>query len=407
MPRLLRVVSGQDQGKVFELQEGSEYVLGRADTCAFQLSDPKVSRAHLTLVCRQDKVTLQHNSQINPTMVNGNNVNTVPLRNLDQITVGETSLLFFDQAEGPAASEETTIASPKGGGRHPSPGMGAEFHVGETIGGYEVLEQVGRGTITTVYKVLDHKKNRVLAMKALDRLPPEQEVWAERFVRGARAGGKVHHPNVLRMVAAGKAKNHYFVLSEFIEGKSARQIMDDFGVLGALDPRKTVDIAIQIARALVAARAAGIVHRNIKPENILVGDDGTAKLADLEVAKEISVNVTTQITRRGDLIGDFNYTAPEQVESPGTVDHRADMYCFGATLYGMATGHPPFEKMDLGDMLKAKQRSEFRSPKEYNLSTPSGLCDIIKRAMQGDVTRRYQEPAEMLRDLERVKMLSG
>jgi len=240
-------------------------------------------------------------------------------------------------------------------------------------------------------------------MKVLHCLPSEQKAWAERFIRGAKAGGKVHHPNLLKVVGAGKFKENYFVLSEFVEGMSVRQYMDDYGILGALEAYKAVDIAIQIAEALVAARKAGIVHRNIKPENVLIGDDGVAKLADLEIAKEIATGLTRQLTRQGELLGDLRYSAPEQIMDASTVDHRADIYSFGATLYSLVTGHRPFDDVRDVDLLDAEHRPPPESPEKFNISVPDNLCDIIRRAMHPDVRRRYQEPQGLLDDLKHLR----
>ena len=421
MENYLRCVSGKDQGTIFKLEEGKSCVVGRSVACDFQLHDPHISRKHCVIRCEKEHTALQHLSKTNSTLLNGLPVKFSALKTGDHIGMGETVLQYSN--EPPAQKEKiaapaskqsileaskTTEVKKSEPSNARAPGSASALNAGDSFKKYKIICQIGRGSVSTVYKARE-ASGKILALKVIDYLGEEEGDWGEKFFRAVRAANKARSPNLLKIVSTGKSAGHYYVAAEYVEGKNLRHAIEDIPVVdlrdaqGAMGPRQAVDIAIQVAKALVAARKAGFVHHNIKPENILVAGDGTVKLADLAVSEMASRAATSLLGRKGDYPAHIQYIAPEQLKDPGQADHRADIYALGAVLYAMLTGRPPFDGLWNLELSNVKSRPELASPRSYNPSIPEELCEIVRRSMEFDPRRRHQEPAEMLRNLEQLK----
>lgn len=421
MENYLRCIAGKDQGTVFKLEEGKTYLAGRSVGCDFQLHDLHISRKHCAFRCEKEHTALQNLSKTNPTLVNGQPVKFNALKTGDRIGMGETILQYSDKP--PTEKEKISISAPKASGTMapkttevhksapapaPAPGSAPVLNTGDGFKDYKVLSRIGRGNITTVYKVSD-ASGRALALKVFDCLGQEEGDWGEKFIGAVKAANKAKSPNLLKIISVGKAAGHYYVATEYVEGKNLRHIIEDTTVVsledvqGAMDHRQAVDIGIQVARALVAVRKAKVLHLNIKLENILVADGGNVKLADLGVSEMASDAAISLLGRRSDNPAHIHYIAPERLKPPGQADHRADIYALGAVLYAMLTGRPPFDGLWNLELLDPKNRPELTSPRRFNPSIPEELCQVIHRSMEFDPARRYQEPAEMLRDLELLR----
>jgi serine/threonine protein kinase len=209
-----------------------------------------------------------------------------------------------------------------------------------SIAGFELLEQVGRGGMGTVYRARQTKMGRDVALKLMKPRLAKDSRYLERFLREARASARLSHPNIVQGIDAGHDKGYYYFAMEFVDGTTLRRLM---GREGKLPEQRCVEIGVQIARALDQAHRIGLVHRDVKPENILLErQTGTAKLADLGLVKSTERS-DTSVTQTGVALGTPNYISPEQARGEEHIDIRSDLYSLGATLYHASTGTFPFE----------------------------------------------------------------
>ena len=206
---------------------------------------------------------------------------------------------------------------------------------GRLLGRYQVVEELGRGGMGVVYRAYQPSLNRHVAIKVL---PPQLSLDQQlvgRFQREARAAANLRHPNIVVIYDVGEEKGIHYIVMEYLEGRTLKQLVEEEG---PLHPKRAAHIVEQVAAALDYAHQRGFVHRDVKPANIFVGPGDHVTLTDFGIAKAASE--TQQLTRTGTLMGTPEYMAPEQATG-GEVDHRTDLYALGVVLYQMLTGHVP------------------------------------------------------------------
>ena len=265
------------------------------------------------------------------------------------------------------------------------------------VGNYELISQIGRGAMGTVFKARQLSTDRLVAVKILHPRLAKDRQFIVRFRREAQAAAKLSHPNIVQGIEVGQSPDgyHYFVM-EFVDGPSVQKLLKE---RGRLSEGEALKITSQVARALDHASEMGIVHRDIKPDNILLTKDGMAKLSDLGLAKEV---VDSSLTLVGVQLGTPLYMAPEQARGEASVDSRSDIYSLGATLYHMVTGQPPFQGETAAVVITKHLQAQVPSPREKAPYLSDGICHIIEKMLAKDQADRYQTPAELLRDLELV-----
>ena len=265
--------------------------------------------------------------------------------------------------------------------------------VGKYVSGrYEILEKVGNGGMATVYKAKDKVLNRFVAVKVLKEEFTTDEEFIRRFNIEAQSAAGLTHPNIVSVYDVGEEDGIYYIVMELIQGKTLKQIINEEGKL----PWKwSINIAIQIASALEAAHKNKIVHRDIKPHNIIITEDGVAKVTDFGIAKAVS---NSTITAFGTTIGSVHYFSPEHARG-GFTDAKSDLYSLGVVMYEMLTGRVPFDAdTPVSIALKHMQEKPIE-PIKLNPSMPLALNQIIMKAMQKEPSSRYQSATEMLKDL--------
>ena len=260
---------------------------------------------------------------------------------------------------------------------------------------YEILELIGTGGMAVVYKARCNRLNRLVAIKILKEELLKDEEFRRRFHAESQAVAMLSHPNIVAVYDVSHAENIDYIVMELIEGITLKQYMEQ---KGTLNWREALHFATQIAKALEHAHSRGIIHRDIKPHNIMVLKDGSVKVADFGIAQM----ATAQNTLTREALGSVHYISPEQAKG-AHVDARTDLYSLGVVMYEMLTGRPPFD----GDtpVSVAIQHINARAalPRSINPSIPLGLEQITMHAMTADRDKRYASATEMLEDLERFR----
>ena len=258
---------------------------------------------------------------------------------------------------------------------------------------YEIIEKIGTGGMATVYRAKCHVLKREVAVKILrDEFTTDNE-FIKRFNAEAQSAASLTHPNIVSVYDVGHEGNLYYIVMELVKGKTLKEIIVEDG---ALAWKWAVDLAIQIARGLEKAHRNNIVHRDIKPHNIIITEEGVAKVTDFGIAKAVS-NAT--ITAFGATTGSVHYFSPEQAKG-GHTDAKSDLYSLGVVMYEMVTGRVPFDADTPVSVALKHIQEEPVEPIVLNSQIPLSLNKIILKAMQKEPSMRYQTATEMIRDLE-------
>ena len=265
--------------------------------------------------------------------------------------------------------------------------------IGETVSHYAILDKLGEGGMGVVYKAEDTRLHRTVALKFLPHGLESHEPERARFLQEAQATSALNHPNVCTVYDIGSEGEQQFIVMEYVEGKTLREFVP------VKKMQDAIAYAIQIAEALQEAHAHGIVHRDIKAENIMVNSKNQIKVMDFGLAR---LKGSLKLTKTSSTVGTLAYMAPEQIQG-GEVDARSDIFSFGIVLYEMLTGRLPFRGEHDAAMLYSIVNDEPEPLQHYIPDAPSELLHILDRALEKDVEERYQTVHDMLIDLRRVK----
>ncbi len=260
--------------------------------------------------------------------------------------------------------------------------------------GYEIEEEIGRGAMSVVYRARQTALDRPVAIKVLKGDGDRDVSRVLRLLREARTAGRLNHPGIVRGIDAGTAGGLCYFVMEYVEGRSLREILDTGG---ALEAREAARIARDIAAALAEVHRRGIVHRDVKPANILIDAGGRAKLLDLGLAKH---TMDSTLTVAGQTVGTPQYMAPEQAMHPDRVDRRADIFSLGATLYHMVTGRSPFEAPSVGAVVTRLLYDDPAPASSLVRGLPPALDRILARALAKSPAERYRAASHLVLDLD-------
>ena len=268
---------------------------------------------------------------------------------------------------------------------------------GKVLGNrYEIIEKVGNGGMATVYKAEDKVLKRNVAVKILRDEFTTDEEFIKRFEIEAQSAARLVHPNIVSIFDVGVEENLYYIVMELIQGKTLKEIIIE--ERGPLPWKWSVNVAIQIASALEMAHKNNIIHRDIKPHNIIITEDGIAKVTDFGIAKAVS---NSTITAFGTTIGSVHYFSPEHARG-GFTDAKSDLYSLGVVMYEMVTGKVPFDADTPVSVALKHMQEDPEEPIELNPNLPGAVNKIIMKALKKDTTLRYQTASEMLSDLRRA-----
>ncbi|MBP3758305.1 MAG: Stk1 family PASTA domain-containing Ser/Thr kinase [Firmicutes bacterium] len=268
-------------------------------------------------------------------------------------------------------------------------------------GRYELIQKTGEGGMAIVYKGKDRLLNRYVAIKILRPEFTKDEKFIENFIRESQAAAGLTHPNIVGVYDVGREGNIYYIVMELVEGKSLSEIIEEKGRLGY---KQAVDYAIQIAQALSLAHKNQIVHRDVKPHNVLVTNQGVAKLADFGIAMPVADG--TMEEKSDKVMGSVHYFSPEQARG-AYVDERSDIYSLGVVIYEMLTGHVPYDGDNPVNIALMHINNPFPSAKEEVPEVPYQLDRIIHKATEKFQSKRYKKVDEMIDDLKSISYIES
>ncbi len=267
--------------------------------------------------------------------------------------------------------------------------------VGRVFAGYRIEKKIGEGGMGVVYRAQDTATDEVVALKVLSPVYARDQAFLKRFVREANYLKEVDHKNIARFYELGQVRNTYYIAMEFVDGPSLEEIMRTQDLLSEV---RIVDIIIQVAEALNALHKQGIVHRDIKPGNVLVEADGTCKLVDFGLTKRPT---DERLTEQNLFFGTAAYMSPEQARGSATVDIRSDLYALGVLFYYLATGELPFDGDDTYAILFKQVHEDPPEPQSRNPLLTDTANFMILKMLSKDPKKRFQTPAELLRALRK------
>jgi eukaryotic-like serine/threonine-protein kinase len=264
----------------------------------------------------------------------------------------------------------------------------------QTIGNYDLLEKVAEGGMGSIYKGRHRETGQIVALKVMPSHMAGNAVLLKRFEQEFRAASLLDHPNIVRALDYGEAGSSPYLVMEFVDGESLGQKLERDG---KMPETEAIKVIAQVAQGLHRAHKQGMIHRDVKPDNILVTPDGTAKLADLGLVKEVEADLN--LTRTGRGLGTPHFMAPEQFRNAKNADARCDIYSLGATLYMMVTGDLPFKSNGPLDAWMKKIHNEITAPGKVNPELSERVDWAIRRAMSADPEKRPASCREFVEDL--------
>ncbi len=373
MPKIV-VEKGSGRGEMFRVTRGGKLRVGRDPAGDVVLGDTLVSRRHLHIEGRDDGYFALDAGSLNGLYVNGDRVDEAQLRPGDKIQVGECLLSFLEDEE-----------------RRLSGGL-----IGREVAGHRITERLGRGGMGTVYKATQLSLDRPVAIKFLAGELVADPEFVERFVAEARAAGRLQHENIVAVFDTGRWEDLCYYTMEYMPFGSLRNQIAGGQKLPAAD---VLPMMVDVARALAYAERKRIVHRDIKPDNLMIGYRGIVKIGDLGIAQTLPD--TPAVAQTDGIYGSVHFMAPEQALGRD-IDCRADIYAMGATFYRVLTGRVPFGGESQEEILRKHVHEAPVPVHEFEPAVPDKLAAIVERLLSKDPAKRCKSARKLCSRLERL-----
>lgn len=363
MPWLI-VEKGPERGRNVELQKGAKIVFGRDATCDFVTADAACSRRHFSVVDDAGTWKVVDHNSTHGTYLNGWRVQESKVDDGDSISAGETVVTFALEGSGKGL-------------------------VGKVIAGYQILERIGRGGMGTVYKAKQIALDRIVALKVLSGKFSNDKIFINRFFKEAQAAARLNHPNVVQVYDVREEQGLYLLSIEIMDRGTIQDLANEQGQLPI--PR-VLEIARDAALGLVYAEKKGIVHGDIKPDNLMINSDGHIKISDLGLAREAGEAAGGS---KGAIFGTPHFVSPEQAQGL-SVDSRSDIYSLGATLYRLLAGATPFTGETVAEIVKKQINDEPEDLRAARPDCPEDLADLVAVMMAKSPAERFGTAHELL-----------
>ena len=268
-------------------------------------------------------------------------------------------------------------------------------------GRYELIEKIGDGGMAIVYKAKDRLLKRFIAVKILKPEFVQDIKFVENFRKESHAAASLSHPNIVSIYDVGQEGNINYIVMELVSGKTLNELIQ---AEAPMDYRKAADITKQVASGLSAAHKKGIVHRDVKPHNILMTEDGIAKITDFGIAKAVT-NTTIVDSGKDNVMGSVHYFSPEQAKG-ANVDEKSDIYSLGIVLYEMLTGKVPFDGDNPVTIALMQINEPVTPPSVFNHNVPPGLERIVMKAVEKQPKDRFASADEMIEALDKMEVVN-
>ncbi len=268
----------------------------------------------------------------------------------------------------------------------------------QRIPGFQILEKLGAGAMATVFKARQISLDRMVAVKVLPKRMSENPEYVERFYKEGKAAAKLNHRNIVQAIDVGEAGGYHYFVMEYVKGKT---VYDDISSGSVYEESNALDIIIQIAEALAHSHERGLIHRDVKPKNVMITEEGVAKLADMGLAREAS-DIEAAKMEAGRAYGTPYYIAPEQIRGEIDIDFQADIYSLGAMFYHMVTGKVPFEAPTPSAVMHKHLKQQLVPPDHINKKLSVGVAEVIEVMMAKKRTDRYDSAKDLLEDLNNI-----
>jgi len=375
MPKII-IEKGAGRGDTFPIATGDTLLVGRDHNSAdIVLTDMMVSRKHMNIEGRDDGLYVRDAGSLNGIYVNGERVTEAKIRPGDRIRAGDCLLSVLEDEE-----------------RRMSGGF-----IGAEIAGHRIIERLGRGGMGTVYKATQLSLDRPVAIKFLAPELVRDPEFVDRFVGEAHAAGQLNHRNIVQVFDTGRLESLCYYTMEYMPFGS---VGDQITGSQKLPAANILPMMVDVAQGLIYAEKKGIVHRDIKPDNLMIGFEGVVKIGDLGIAKILQDGPTVE--QVDGVYGSAHYMAPEQALG-GEINCQVDIYAMGATFYRMLTGRPLFQGKSQREILIKHVKEQPVSIQEREPSVPDELAAIIGRMLSKRPEERYTSASEFV---ERLKELA-
>jgi serine/threonine protein kinase len=412
----IRIEHGQDAGKTWRLAQPGVYVLGRDIASSIRVIDMKVSKRHAEVHVVEQNGTagavLKDLGSTHGSLINGQQVSSdMPLRPGDELRLGLTILRVLSDGEadedlqpirGREVDETSVDTSQTRGGADTSSvkALPPDELVGQVLGGYKVEKKIGKGGMGSVYLAEQVSLHRQVALKVLSEKFVKDSAFVDQFLNEARAAGALNHPNVVQVYDVGEADGNYYFSMEVVTGGSIEEKLRAGEQPGW---ETALNWFLDATNALVFAKKREILHRDVKPDNLMISEDGSAKLCDLGLAKKAE---NSDLMSAG-IIGTPHFISPEAVRRKGVIDHRTDLYSLGCTFYRILAGQNPYPGGTVKEILLGHLKKPVPKVSDVTRNVPQELSDIVEKLMQKDPDDRFQTPDELLQALDKIRVRHG
>lgn len=370
MPKLV-IENGPDKGRSYHVRKEGVFLIGRDPAAQVPLRDEMVSRRHCQIDYRDGRFLLRDLDSSNGVSINDERVvGAMPLSGNDRIEIGETRISFLLDDQNPL--------------------------IGKVIGGCRVEMRIGRGGMGTVYRAVQISLDRIVALKVLSPNLTRDSNFVKLFVREARAAGALSHPNIVQVYDVGVDGDVHYFSMEFVPNGSVEELLNR---QGKLPPQRALDIARQAAQGLQYAELKGIVHRDIKPGNLMLGAGEAIKIGDLGIAR--TIDDSGRANQRDGVSGSPHYIAPEQAQGKA-IDHRADIYSLGVSIFHMLTGRTPFRGSTPKEIILKHIKESPPPIAELCPELSPAVISLVDRMMSKNPSQRPSSAALLIDEIDRI-----